>query len=729
MIKNFPFYHQLDAMDCGATCLRMIARYYGRYYSLEQLRELMQMGKQGVSLLGISDAAEEIGFQSLAVKASIDRLIHDVPMPCIAHWQQEHFVVVYRTTPAYIYISDPALGQRRLTHAEFMAGWISDEEDGEALGILLLLETTPEFDDRDGQGIDKSGIGYIYAYFKQYQYLILQLVIGIFIGSLLQLVLPFLVKSLIDVGIGNVDVNFIGLILSAQLVLFLAQTGIELLRRWILLYVSIRVNVRLISDYLIKLTRLPLRFFDTRLTADVLHRIADHERIERFLTSTSLTSIFSVINFLVFSLVLLYWSPAIFLVFAGGSALYAAWFFLFQRRQRELDYKHFDQAADNQNQLVELINGMREIKLHNAEKQKRWNWESNQAKLYRTNIKALSIDQIQRTGATMINESKNLIIIFICATSVLNGSMTMGMLVAILYVIGQLNAPVQQFIEFMRAWQEAKISLERMNEIHLREDEESLTDKIVMLPEFGDLVLDRVSFRYPGANSPQILKRISLQIPKGRTTAIVGSSGSGKTTLLKLLLNFYKPTEGAIRLGDVNLNNVHSRLWRNQCGIVMQDSYLFNDTIARNIALGDNFIDKQKLLRAVKVANIQSYVESLPLGYNTKIGPDGQELSQGQRQRLLLARLIYKDPEYIFFDEATSSLDSFNEMVVMENLEEFFKGKTIVIVAHRLNTIRNADQIVVLDAGEVVEQGDHDSLTYQRGAYYHLIRSQLELGA
>lgn len=729
MIKNFPFYHQLDAMDCGATCLRMIARYYGRYYSLEQLRELTQMGKQGVSLLGISDAAEEIGFQSLAVQTTIDRLVEDVPMPCIAHWEQEHFVTIYRTTPQYIYVADPGEGLKRMTHAEFMAGWISHEEDDEVLGVLLLLEPTPEFNaGEDGQQ-RRGGMAHIFSYFSQYRYLLIQLGVGLFVGSLLQLVFPFLVKSLVDVGIGNVDLNFIALILGAQFVLFVSQTAVEVLRRWVLLYVSVRVNVRLISDYLIKLTRLPLRFFDTRLTSDILHRIADHDRIQRFLTSTSLSSIFSIFNFLVFSLVLLYWSPQVFLVFLVGSALYAGWFFLFQRRRRELDYKYFDQAADSQNQLVELINGMREIKLHNAEKQKRWAWESRQAKLYRTSISALNVDQVQRTGATIINEAKNLLIIFIAAGAVLEGHMTLGALVAILYIVGQLNAPVQQFLEFMRAWQEAKISMERLNEIHLKEDEENLSDKIVMLPEFGDLVLDRVTFRYPGANTQPILRKVSMRIPKGKTTAIVGSSGSGKTTLLKLLLNFYKPVEGIIRLGDVNLSNIHGRLWRNQCGIVMQDSYLFNDTIARNIALGDNFIDKQRLLRAVKMANIQSYIESLPLGYNTKIGPDGQELSQGQRQRLLLARLVYKNPDYIFFDEATSSLDSFNELVIMENLAEFFRDKTIVIVAHRLNTVRHADQIIVLDGGEIVEQGDHESLSYLRGAYYHLMRSQMELGA
>jgi len=729
MFKSFPFYQQLDAMDCGATCLRMVARYFGRYYSLEYLRELTHMGRQGVSLLGISDAAEKIGLQSLAVKTTFDRLARDIPLPCIAHWKQNHFVVVIRANRRYVWIADPSHGKVRLSREEFIDNWSSDIEDGAQVGILLLLETTPEFFERDGEKINKSGFGYVLSYFGRYKTLIVQLVIGLFLGSILQLAFPFLIKALIDVGVNTVDVGFIVLILTAQLVLFLTQTAVEHFRGWILLHMGIRVNISLISDFLIKLTKLPIRFFDSKMTGDLMQRIYDHERVQRFLSSTSLFSFFSLINFFVFAGVLLVWDMTVFLIFLAGTVLNVGWILFFMRKRRELDYKRFDQSAENQGNLIELINGMQEIKLHNAEKQKRWAWERIQSRLFRTSISSLRLEQMQRSGATFINETKNLLIIFIVAKAVIQNDMTLGMLVAIQYIVGQLNAPINQFVQFVRSMQEAKISLERMNEIHTRDDEENVEDKVTFLPELGNVMLENVFFQYDGPHSPMVLKNISLNIRKGKTTAIVGSSGSGKTTLLKLLLNFYTPTEGAIRIGDINLSNMHNRLWREKCGVVMQEGFIFFDSIARNIALGDEIIDKAKLLRAVKVANIQNFIESLPLGYNTKIGHEGLGLSQGQKQRLLIARAVYKNPEYIFFDEATAALDAFNEMLIMENLEEFFHGKTVVIVAHRLSTVMNADNIIVLEKGEIVEQGTHEELTYAKGAYYQLVRNQLELGA
>lgn len=729
MPNNFPFYQQLDAMDCGATCLRMVARYFGRYYSLEYLRELTYMGKQGVSLLGISDAAEHIGIQSLAVKTTFDRLSRDIPMPCIAHWRQEHFVVVYKANHKFVWIADPAAGKFKLTKEEFLENWLSDQEEGEELGVLLLMETTPEFYERDGDKIDKSGFKYVFSYFRKFKGLIFQLLVGLILGSVLQVIAPFLIKSIVDIGIGNIDLTFIWLIVIAQLVLFITNGAVELFRSWIFLHVGVRVNISLISDFLIKLTRLPLRFFDAKMTGDLMQRITDHERVQRFLTSTTLESIFSLFTFVVFSFILFSWNTEVFLLFLVGTLANLAWIFFFQKRRRELDYKRFDQSAENQGNLIEMISGMQEIKLHNAEKQKRWAWERIQARLFRTSMSALRIEQLQRSGASFINETKNIFIIFVVAKAVLDGVMTLGMLVAIQYIIGQLNAPLNRFIEFIRSLQDAKISLERMNEIHSKEDEENIEDKITLLPEFGDLTMEKVHFQYSGPHSPMILKNVSLRIPKGKTTAIVGTSGSGKTTILKLLLNFYNPTDGSIRLGDVNLKNLHNRLWRSKCGVVRQDGYIFNDSIAKNIALGDEIVNKQKLLNAVKVANIQNFIESLPLGYNTKIGREGLGLSQGQRQRLLIARAVYKDPDYIFFDEATTALDSYNEMVIMENLEDFFRGKTVVIVAHRLSTVMNADNIIVIESGEIVEQGTHEELTYIRGAYYQLVRNQLELGA
>lgn len=728
MLKNFPFYQQLDEMDCGATCLRMIARHYGRYYSLEYLRELTYMGKQGVDLLGISDAAEQIGLQSLALKISFDRLVEDIPMPCVVHWQQTHFVVVYHVTSKFVWIADPAAGKFKLNREEFEENWVSDLENGEPLGVILALETTPEFFDRDGEKINKSGFSYVFSYFQKYKQLIIQLALGLLLGSILQLVFPFFIKAIVDVGIGNVDHSFLWLIVVAQIALFATQAAVEFFRSSILLHIGVRVNISLISDFLIKLTKLPIRFFDSRLTGDLLQRIVDHERVQRFFTSTTLLSAFSFFNFLVFSVILLAWNWTIFFIFLFGTSLNVFWVLYFLRKRRDLDYKRFDQAAENQGNLIELINGMQEIKLHNAEKQKRWAWERIQARLFRTGLNALKIEQFQRSGATFINETKNLLIIFFVAKAVLDGDMTLGMLVGIQYIVGQLNGPINQFLEFSRSFQEVRISLERMNEIHTKEDEENVQDKITLMPEFGDLVLEKVSFQYNGPNSPVVLKQINLRIPKGKVTAIVGSSGSGKSSMIKLLLNFYRPSEGAVRLGDVNLNNIHNRLWRSKCGIVSPDGFIFNDTIAKNIALGDEIIDKIKLLKAVKAANIQNFIESLPLGYNTKIGAEGLGLSQGQRQRVLLARAVYKEPEYLFLDEATNALDAFNEMIIMENIEEIFHGKTLVIVAHRLNTVLNADNIVVLEGGELVEQGTHEELTYLRGAYFRLVRNQMELG-
>lgn len=729
MPRIFPFYKQLDANDCGASCLRMIARYHGRYYSLDNLREMTYIGKQGVSLLGISDAAERIGFQTLAAKTSFERLRKDVPLPCIAHWNQQHFIVIHKVSDKFVWIADPAAGKFKLSREQFLSGWASDVANGEPTGILLLLETTPEFHRYDDEKVEKGGLGYVWSYFRKYSAFLTQIAAGLLIGTLLQIAFPFVLKEVVDAGIQTEDTNFIYAAILGLFVLFLSQLFVDYVRGWILLHVGARVNINLISDFLIKLTNLPLRYFDTKMSGDLLQRIFDHERLQRFLSSTSLFSIFSFFTFIAFFIVLAAWNTTVFMLFLGGTLLNVVWFYIFTTYRRDLDYARFDQATENQNQLMELISGMPDIKLHNAEKQRRWSWERMQAKLFRTGLDTMRVDQIQKTGAQLINESKNLIIIFFVALQVVEGRMTLGMLVAVQYIIGQLNGPLNQFVDFIRSFQEARISLERMNEIHKKDNEERPEEKINFLPDWGDLVLDKVSFQYSGPHSPVVLKNIRLRIPKGKTTAIVGASGSGKTTLLKLLLNYYEPTEGAVRVGDVNISNIQNRLWRQKCGAVMQDGFIFNDTIARNIALGDDVIDKVRLLHAVKAANIQTHIEALPLGYNTRIGRDGQGFSLGQLQRILIARAVYKAPDYLFFDEATSALDAYNEMVIMENLQEFFKEKTMVIVAHRLSTVMNADYIIVLDSGEVVEQGTHGALTYKRGAYYHLVKNQLELGA
>lgn len=679
--------------------------------------------------MGISHAGEKIGFRTLGVKTGLKRLHEDIPLPCIAHWEQDHFVVVYKIENKKIWVANPKVGKIRLDEEEFLTGWISDVVNTEPQGILLLLETTPDFFKREGEKNKQSGFGFLWSYLRQHKRLIWQLLLGLVLGCAVQLVFPFLMQALVDKGVQLNDLNFVYLILAAQGMLFLSQVAVEFIRGWILLHIGTRVNINLVSDFLIKLMRLPMAFFDSKMTGDLLQRIYDNERVERFLTSSSLVTLFSVVNLLVFGIVLLYYNPTIFFIFLAAAAFYFGWVAIFLQRRRALDYRRFEQMAENQSALIQLINGMQEIKLHNAERQKRWAWERIQARLFRVNVQYLATDQLQRAGAAFINEGKNIIISVVAAQAVIKGEMSLGMMLAVQYIIGHMNAPLEALVQFMLAAQEAKISLERMNEIHDRPDEEPTNDaKVTVLPSNGDLILQNVSFRYGGPQDPFALRNVSLMFAEGKTTAIVGTSGSGKTTLLKLLLNFYPPTEGFLRLGDLNLGNINNAIWRNQCGVVMQDGYIFSDTIARNIALGDENIDRRRLLYAAKVANIQNFIEALPLGYNTKVGQDGIGLSQGQRQRLLIARAVYKDPSYIFFDEATNALDAYNERVILHNLDHAFRNKTVIIVAHRLSTVRNADHIIVLEKGEVVEQGNHQQLTDKRGAYYHLVKDQLELG-
>ena len=730
MADRFPFYKQLDSADCGAACLRMVSKYYGRHYTLEYLRQLSYLDRDGASLMGLSDAAEKIGLRTLGVKTGFRRLTEDIPLPCVAHWKQDHFVVVYKVSGGQVYIADPKIGKIQLDEQDFLNSWISDVVNTEPQGILLLLESTPDFFDKEGEtNTTRTGFGFLWPYLRQHHTLITQISLGLLLGSLIQLAFPFLMQALVDKGVQLNDLNFVYLILAAQGMLFVSQVAVEFIRGWILLHIGTRVNIHLVSDFLIKHMKLPMSFFDSKMTGDLLQRIYDNERVERFLTSSSLTTLFSVVSLLIFGLVLLFYSPVIFLVFNIGALCYFGWVGFFLQRRRQLDNRRFEQMAENQNTLIQLVNGMQEIKLHNAQRQKRWAWERIQAKLFKVNVQYLATDQFQRAGAAFINEGKNILISVLAAKSVIDGDMSLGMMLAVQYIIGHMNGPLESLVQFILQAQEAKISLERMSEIHARRDEEFDEDsKVNVLPKPGGLSMQNVSFRYGGPHDPLVLQNVSLLFPEGKTTALVGTSGSGKTTLLKLLLNFYSPTEGTVRIGDVGLSNLNNKLWRSYCGVVMQDGFIFSDTIARNITLGEENIDRQRLLYAARVANIQTFIESLPSGYNTKIGQEGNGLSQGQRQRLLIARAIYKDPDYIFFDEATNALDAHNERTIMQNLHEAFRRKTVIIVAHRLSTVRNADNIVLLEKGEVVEQGTHEELTRLRGAYYNLVKEQLELG-
>jgi ATP-binding cassette, subfamily B, bacterial len=727
-MSKFPFFKQYDAMDCGPSCLRMIAAFYGKTYSLQKLRQLAHITREGVSLLGLSEAAEAIGFRTIGARITLEQLA-EAPKPCIVHWDQEHFVVVHNYRKGVVHVADPAFGLIKYSEEEFKKHWLATVRQGEQKGICLLLEPTPAFFGLEGEEADRGNLRYLLKYLRPHRKLVVQLVLGFLAGSIIQLIFPFLTQSIVDVGINTQDINFIYLILAAQMMLFFSRMTVDFIRSWILLHISTRINISIISDFLIKLMKMPIGFFDTKMIGDLLQRIGDHKRIERFLTSQSLGVLFSVFNIVIFSIVLVIYNVPIFLIFFFGSLLYIGWIFLFLRKRRELDYKRFVQLSDNQSKLIQLINGMQEIKLNNYERQKRWEWERIQARLFKVNVKSLSIQQYQQAGSVFINESKNIVITVLAATAVVNGHMTLGMMLAVQYIIGQMNSPLDQLIEFMQVSQDAKISLERLGEIHNQKDEEQgQTEKLDTLPVSSDIIISDLVFQYEGPSSPKVLDNINLVVPRGKVTAIVGTSGSGKTTLVKLMLGFYPPVSGSIRIGDAELAAYKQHWWRAKCGAVMQDGFIFSDTIANNITVGDEVVDKQRLNYAVRMANIQEYIEALPLKYNTKIGPEGIGLSQGQKQRILIARAIYKNPEFIFFDEATNALDANNEKVILENLDEFFSGKTVVVVAHRLSTVKNAHQIVVLEKGNIVEMGNHDELTQKKGAYYHLVKNQLELG-
>ncbi len=732
MLSWFTLIKQLDTMDCGPACLGMVAKFHGKAYSLQILREKCQITREGVSMLGISEAAESIGMRTMGVKIPYEKLAGQAPLPCIAHWKQKHFVVVYEIAgkkgKEVVKVADPAHGLIKYTKNEFLKGWLANNEED---GVCLLLEPTPDFYKQEDEKLNKKSFGFLFSYLRPHRKLIVQLLLGMILGSLLQLIFPFLTQSVVDIGISNRDLGFITLILIAQIVLVMSQTSVEFIRNWILLHVSARVNISFISDFLIKLMRLPIGYFDSKMIGDLMQRISDHTRIENFLTATSLQVLFSMVNLMIFAIVLGIYNVQILLVFFIGSALYAAWILIFMKRRRTLDFKRFAQLADNQSNLIQLITGMQEIKLNNCEKQKRWGWEKIQARLFSVNIKGMALNQYQQAGGVFFNQSKNMIITFIAAESVISGSMTLGMMMAVQYIIGQLNAPIEQMIGFIRSAQDAKISIERLGEIHLKDDEEPASgegQKLDYLPEKKQLSVSNLSFQYGGSLSPMVLKGLNLVIPENKITAIVGTSGSGKTTLMKMLLGFYTPVHGEIRVGDFRLTNISSRLWRSNVGVVMQDGFIFSDTIANNIAISDEVPGRERLIDAVRIANINDYVESLPLGFNTKIGQEGTGLSQGQKQRILIARAVYKNPQFIFFDEATNALDANNEKIIMENLGEFFKGRTVVVVAHRLSTVKNADQIVVLEHGAIIEKGTHKELTALEGAYYNLVKNQLELG-
>ena len=727
---QFPLYRQHDSMLCGITCLQMVCKYYRVYLIPDYLQKLCQEGKEGISLATLKLGAEELGFKCLCGVANSEELSKS--LPCILHWNQNHFVVLYKVKKGKVfYIADPGKGLVKFGLEEFKKHWVSTQSGGEAKGIAMFLEPTPAFYEKqtDGQTREERSFKFLFGYIKKYRRYFGQIILGLLVGSLLQLILPFLTQSIVDVGIKNQDIGFIWLILLGQLMLTVSRTAIDFIRRWLLLHISMRINISLVSDFFIKLLKLPMSFFDTKLMGDLMQRMNDHGRVNTFLTQQTLSVVFSFFTFIVFGIVLLFYNRLIFAIFMLGSLLYGGWLALFLRRRKVLDYELFEQQAVNNNKTYEFITSMQEIKLQDCEQRRRWEWEDVQADLFRVQMKSLKLQQTQEAGSICINELKNIVITVVAATAVIHGQLTLGMMLAVQYIIGQLNSPVEQLMGFFYSVQDVRISLERINEIHRMDDENGKQGLETSVKEEGrGIALENVNFKYDPHALKTIIDNVSLNIPKGKVTAIVGASGSGKTTLIKLMLGYYPVLGGQINIGGTDVNTLNKKWWRRQCGVVMQDGVIFSESIARNIAVDDNEIDRLRLQKAAEIACIHDYVMGLPLKYNTKIGRDGVGLSQGQKQRILIARAVYKNPDYIFLDEATNSLDANNERMIVEHLDAFYKGKTVVIVAHRLSTVKNAGQIVVLDKGRVVETGSHEALTRKRGAYYNLVKNQLELG-
>lgn len=733
MFKSFPFHPQYDEMDCGPACLQMIANFFGNEYSLGYLREQCYLTKDGVSLLGISQAAETIGIESLSVKLGMETLLKEKFVPIILHWNENHFVVLHQIKKTwrgeYIFkIADPRYGLISLSQAIFEQNWIGDKPKG----IALILNPTETFYTKQEKKLVKTApIKTLYKYFKPYKANLIHLFIGLLGGSLITLIFPFLTQLLIDKGVAFKSLNIIFLILLGQLFLFLGSSFIEVIRNWVLLHIGTRTNIAILSNFLSKLTKLPLSFFDSKRIGDFMQRIEDHNRIEDFLTSQSLFTFFSLINFIVFLAVLAFYNIWIILVYLLLTLIAVGWMFLFYKQRRLLDFTNFAYRAENQSSILELLNGMQEIKLNNFETYKQNEWEDIQIKLFVNNMSILRIDQYQLVGYKFINQFKNIVVTFIAAQQVVLGNISLGAMLSITYIVGQMNSPVEQLIAFFRSLQDTQLSLERLEEINQKrnEEQENHLTQLPPSPTQKGIQISDLSFRYEGPQSIPVLKNLNLFIPEGNVTAIVGASGSGKTTLMKLLLKFYPINEGEIKINDSSLETLSPRWWRQNCGTVLQDGFIFSDTIARNIATNELDIDYKKLEHAIVMANLQSYIEKLPLGVLTKIGANSSGLSGGEKQRILIARAIYKNPMYLFFDEATSALDADNEKVIMNNLNQFFQNKTVFIIAHRLSTVKNAQQIIVLNKGEIVEQGNHKELVALKGHYFHLVKNQLELGS
>lgn len=730
-MKKFPHIKQQDTMGCGITCLRIIAKYFGKEYSTETIQRLCFATKEGVSLLSISEASKALGLSSVCGKLKLDKLVSQRQFPCILYWNQNHFVVLYDVKRnERFFISDPGKGLMKYSLNEFKKHWICTRSNNEEKGIAMFLQPLPEFGKiEEKKSKEKKSFGVIFDYLKQFDKYFIQIFLGLLIGCVLQLIMPFLTQSIVDLGIRHKDIGFIWLILFGEIMIVIGRTATDFVRRWLLLHISMRINISLVSDFFIKLLKLPMSFFETKLIGDLLQRMGDHSRVQTFLTTQTLSIVFSLLSFVVFGLVLFIYDKFIFITFLSGSIIYGIWIATFLKKRRVLDYELFEKQSINQNKTYQFITSMQEIKLQDCEQRRRWEWEDVQADLFAVQMKSLKLQQTQEAGSIFINEIKNVIITILAATAVINGEMSLGAMLAVQYIIGQLNSPVEQFMNFIYSLQDVKISLERINEIHYSKNEDNIDSRTIsFMNNEKSISINNIYFKYDPHALKNTLSDITFNIPYGKVTAIVGASGSGKTTLIKLMLGYYPVSKGSIIIGENNINEYNLKWWRRQCGVVIQDGVIFSESIARNIAVDDGEINVDRLEQAAQIANIHNYIMGLPLKYNTQIGRDGVGLSQGQKQRILIARAVYKDPNFIFLDEATNALDAKNERAIVENLDKFYKGRTVVVVAHRLSTVKNADQIIVLDSGKIVETGNHNSLIASKGAYYNLVKNQLELG-
>lgn len=727
-MRRFPLILQRDAIQCGVSCLQMICKYYGQSYSFEEFEKICFPTVEGISLLGIKDAAETVGLSTTCCQLSLHALKR-ISFPCILHWNQNHFVILYKYKRGKFYIADPGIGKTEYLEKEFVKYWSFDHQNSN-MGTCLLLVPTESFLNNSKQDkASSSSLKVVIGYIQQYKKYLAIIAMGLLVGCILEIILPFLTQSIVDIGIHKQDINIIFLILLGELMIVVGKTSIDFIRRWLLLHISVRLNLFLVSDFFIKLLRLPMHFFDSKLIGDFMQRIGDHNRIQSFLTNQVMSLLFALVSFLVLGSVLVYYDIKIFVTFLIGSIVYGAWIALFLKERKIIDYKLFGLQAKNQDRTFQFITSIQEIKLQGCECRRRWEWEDNQADLFTVQMRSMKLQQTQEAGSIFINEVKNIIITVFAATAVIHGHMSLGAMLAVQYIIGQLNSPIEQLMSFVNSFQDVKLSLERINEIHTVKEEETNSSQ---LTEFQDadksIYINQLDFKYNHHSRKNTIENVSLCIPQGKVTAIVGASGCGKTTLLKLLLGFYPVNKGTISIARHNLNEYNIKWWRKHCGVVMQDGVIFSESISRNIAVGDEEIDVERLEQAARIANIHDYIMGLPLKYNTQIGRDGVGLSQGQKQRILIARAVYKNPAYIFLDEATNALDAKNEKAIVENLNEFYKGRTVIVVAHRLSTVKNADQIIVLDNGKVVETGNHASLIEKQGAYFNLVKNQLELG-